>query len=93
MGWSSKDLIIGGKFVALSLQNSDKILNSALGIDPKSGAGGGQGGKKQAGALCWWLGGGWLRAGGGREVEWFSALSPLVPHQLFEKVGGGDTGC
>lgn len=27
----------GGKFVALSLQSSDKILNSVLGIDPRVG--------------------------------------------------------
>ena len=40
---------MGGKFVAISLQNSDKILNSASGIDSRvelEVSGGGEGGTR-----------------------------------------------
>lgn len=40
MGLIIKGFNHWGKFVALSLQNSDKILNSALGIDPREGLAG-----------------------------------------------------
>ena len=96
LGWSSKDLIIGEKFVALSLQNSDKILNSASGIDSRVEleVSRGRGRNKMPFfPICSSVGGGgeagWERGPGGKVTR----LSACSPHQPCLRPWTGYSGC
>lgn len=84
----------GGKFVALSLQNSDKIVNSALVLIPEWSWRGGAW-REEATSCCpfqfplWLAETERLSPEGGRGCG--SGLSPQSA--LFENVGCGEAGC